>query len=31
MRPMPELKVETVNIDELNLNPLNSKYLVGKK
>lgn len=25
MRPMPELKVETVNIDELNLNPLNSK------
>lgn len=25
MRPMPELKVETVDIDELNLNPLNSK------
>jgi len=25
MRPVPELKVETVNIDELNLNPLNSK------
>ena len=25
MRPMPELKVENVNIDELNLNPLNSK------
>lgn len=25
MRPMPELKIETVNIDELNLNPLNSK------
>lgn len=25
MRPMPELRVEIVNIDELNLNPLNSK------
>ncbi len=25
MRPMPELKIETVDIDELNLNPLNSK------
>lgn len=25
MRPMPELKVETVSIDKLNLNPLNSK------
>lgn len=25
MRPMPELRVETVNIDELNPNPLNSK------
>lgn len=25
MRAMPELRVETVNIEELNLNPLNSK------